>query len=504
MCHVYLIFYYYTIIKYKLFISKKKLIMDYTKIPLLVKYTKQIHNSLEDSSHPDTFNTIGDIKNEIHNDDFLSLYLSKLNGSEGLYLFFSIYLYHKNGDAAKSVKYVLENLKGYRFQVFDQGGYQLEECERCNGYGREECDYCDGSGTEECRECDGSGKETCDSCDGDGEIDGEDCSQCGGSGDVNGNFQAYSSYGYFLNPTQTWQRCSWTFTNVVDKSLFLIYSMSSVAGSECLMTEFTLTEGSMPSGPGLTTAGNCLNWFSTQTDKMIFNRDYESIVTSGLTLNLDAGFSPSFATIPLNANSSTVTPWYDLSGNGNNGTLTNGPTYSSDNGGSIVFDGVDDYIIASQIFSGNMDSTNLTYNVWCYPTGASSGFGALVNQGQYNYEPAWMFNGSSFYLWYWDSTIIEANGLSQNKWYYVNVIKNGTTHTMTIYYDNTVFSQTVTSSKSGINWGDRGGNVNIYIGQNGIGEGYNGRIANVRVYNRALSATEVLQNYNAQKGRFGL
>ena len=158
--------------------------MDPNKILSLVKYTKQIHNSLEDSSHPDIFNTIGDIKNEIHNDDFLSLYLSKLNGSEELYLFFSIYLYHKNGDAAKSVKYVLENLKGYRFQVFEQGGYKIEECERCNGYGREECEYCDGSGNEECRECDGSGKETCDSCDGDGEIDGEDCSQCGGSGDV--------------------------------------------------------------------------------------------------------------------------------------------------------------------------------------------------------------------------------------------------------------------------------------------------------------------------------
>jgi hypothetical protein len=158
--------------------------MDYTKILLLVKFTKQIHNSLEDSFNPDIFNTIGDIKNEIHNDDFLSLYLSKLNGSEELYLFFSIYLYHKNGDAAKSVKYVLENLKGYRFQVFELGGYKIEECERCRGYGREECEYCDGSGNEECRECDGSGKETCDSCDGDGEIDGEDCSQCGGSGDV--------------------------------------------------------------------------------------------------------------------------------------------------------------------------------------------------------------------------------------------------------------------------------------------------------------------------------
>jgi hypothetical protein len=245
-----------------------------------------------------------------------------------------------------------------------------------------------------------------------------------------------------------------------------------------------------------TTSGQCLNWFATQTDKMVFNIDYPSIVTDGLVLNFDVGFTPSYPT--------TGTTLYDVSSGGNNGTLINGPAFNSSDGGSIVFDAVDDYITASQIFSGNMDSTDLTYNVWCYPTGSSSGFGALVNQGQYNYEPTWMSNGSSFWLWNYDETIIQANGLSQNKWYNVNVIKNGTNHTMTIYYDNTVFSQTVTSSKSGINWGDRGGNVNIYIGQNGAGEYYNGRIANVRVYNRALSASEVLQNYNAQKGRYGL
>jgi len=211
--------------------------MDYTKIPLLVKYTKQIHNSLEDSSHPDIFNTIADIKNEIQNDDFLSLYLSKLNGSEELYLCFSIYLYNKNGDAAKSVKYVLENLKGYRFQVFELCGYQLEECERCRGYGREECEYCDGSGNEECRECDGSGKETCDSCDGDGEIDGEDCSQCGGSGDVScsscggegsetcdycsgdGNFECESCYGSGEVETNE---------QLVDESKDLIYTLNDL------------------------------------------------------------------------------------------------------------------------------------------------------------------------------------------------------------------------------------------------------------------------------------
>lgn len=159
--------------------------MDPIKILLLVKYTKQIHKSLKDFSNPEIFNTIADIKNEIRNDNFLSLYLSKLNGSEELYLIFSIYLYNKNGDAAKSVKYVLENLKGYRFQVFELAGFKLEECGNCYGYGREDCDYCDGSGTEDCRECDGEGVVTCDYCGGSGEDeDGQRCETCNGDSHV--------------------------------------------------------------------------------------------------------------------------------------------------------------------------------------------------------------------------------------------------------------------------------------------------------------------------------
>ena len=248
-------------------------------------------------------------------------------------------------------------------------------------------------------------------------------------------------------------------------------------------------------GTSYVTVNECLTYYAGQSDKVCLNRDYEEIITDGLVFNIDAGFTPSYP-----RNGTTI---HDLSSN-NNGTLNNSPSFDSSNGGSIVFDAIDDHITASQIFSGNMDSTNLSYSVWCYPTGSSSGFGALVNQGEYNYEPAWMNNGSSFYLWYYDSTIIQANNLSQNKWYNVNVIKSGTTHTMTIYYDNSTFSQTVTSSKSGVNWGDRNGNVTIYIGQNGKGEDYKGRISSVKIYNRALSADEVLQNYNAQKGRFGL
>ena len=60
------------------------------------------------------------------------------------------------------------------------------------------------------------------------------------------------------------------------------------------------------------------------------------IVTDGLVLLLDAGNTKSYP--------GTGTTWTDISRNGNNGTLTNGPTFDSANGGSLVFDGVDDYV----------------------------------------------------------------------------------------------------------------------------------------------------------------
>jgi hypothetical protein len=336
----------------------------------------------------------------------------------------------------------------------------------------------------------------------------------GGSGDINGDFQAYSSYGYFSNPTQTWQRCSWTFTNVVNKPYFFIYSMNSVDGSECLMTEFTLTEGSMPSGPGLTTSGNCLNWFgSIPTDKMIFNRDYESIVTNGLVLNLDAGFSPSFATIPSNKNGNTLPSWYDLSGNGNNGTLTNGPTYSSNGGGSIVFDGVDDYVVID-VNSFIRNNAAYTFNCFFYYTGGSNGgapYNIITTPNSDNDGDGFWQHLHLGVQWFWrtednisgeyGSTVANPSPFSDNNYYYLtSVVKTDTI----IYYINGILQATINTS---FQWSrlrnDR--TANLFIGS-GYGTAYpmSGRISIFSLYNRELSATEILQNYNVQKGRFGL
>ncbi len=86
-----------------------------------------------------------------------------------------------------------------------------------------------------------------------------------------------------------------------------------------------------------------------------------NIITNGLILELDAANRKSYP--------GSGTTWTDLSGNGNTGTLTNGPTFSSANGGSIVFDGVDDYVNCGNASSLNFERTNsFSFCFWIYPT----------------------------------------------------------------------------------------------------------------------------------------
>ena len=84
------------------------------------------------------------------------------------------------------------------------------------------------------------------------------------------------------------------------------------------------------------------------------------IVRNGLVLQLDAAQRTSY--------SGSGTAWNDLSGNGNNGTLTNSPTFSSANGGSIVFDGVNDYAQTSTVVLPTSNTSPLTLEAFCYPT----------------------------------------------------------------------------------------------------------------------------------------
>jgi hypothetical protein len=255
------------------------------------------------------------------------------------------------------------------------------------------------------------------------------------------------------------------------------------------------------SGTSFTSATECLNYYATQTDKVCFNRDYEGIVTNGLVLNVDAGFTPSY--------SRSGTTWYDVSSGGNNGTLTNGPTFNSDNGGSIVFDGADDVIDCGN--NSICRPTTFTQTSWIYPTTISGQRGVFSSY----YEPL----VSGFFISILNSRIrfiiginsgsgvgtyaeLLGQTLNVNTWYQITISYDGTT--MKIYVNGSIdVNYTWTS---GIQYDTI--NNKVSIGQIWVSTGYCcpfiGKTSNLSLYNRALSAEEVLQNYNAQKGRFGL
>jgi hypothetical protein len=234
------------------------------------------------------------------------------------------------------------------------------------------------------------------------------------------------------------------------------------------------------SGQNFTTATQCLNWYPTQTNFACVNRDYESIVTSGLTLCLDAGFRPSYST-------SGVT-WYDISYGGNNGTLTNGPTFDSSNVGIILFDGVNEYVNWNNNPISTL-TTSITYDAWIKFSGTVQNAFTLSSSNFKVYHQ----NDST---WYITGT---GTGNRNISWTYITDWVNfvysfdGTNH---ICYINGV-SYTVNSG------GGLSSQSNLQLcGRNSGDSPLKGNMAITRVYNRALSATEILQNYNAQKSRF--
>jgi len=235
---------------------------------------------------------------------------------------------------------------------------------------------------------------------------------------------------------------------------------------------------------------------------MATQHSYGKTVTSGLVLYLNAADANSYT--------SGSATWTDLSGNRNSGSLTNGPTYNSTNGGSIVFDGVDDYVDLSRITAYDFNHTNsFSFGGWFYLTqvdGNSPYFGKWGNNSAGN---------GSYHIWAGDAGggnvyFSVASGLSTaattplktynlNRWnYFLAVYTAGTK--LEFYLNND--SAVSTNYAGTIN---NPTNVNLRISKFDYdGSNFTGRVGNVQVYNRALSATEVLQNYNASKSRFGL
>jgi len=216
------------------------------------------------------------------------------------------------------------------------------------------------------------------------------------------------------------------------------------------------------------------------------------VITDGLTLYLDAGDTASYP--------GSGTTWFDISGNGNDGTINGGATFDSANGGSIVFDGSDDSVTVSNVQPGTNDFTITVWvlkdstgpNQYIYDFGSNGGTltaGTSVSGYGFRYYNPTLGVSSNVYT---QGTVPVAD-----RWYDVTMTRSGTTTSM--YVDG----QFVTSS-SGDSYNISSTTLNI--GKYGGNNSYNhdGKIANFRIYNRALTSSEIQTNFSALRSRFGI
>ena len=214
------------------------------------------------------------------------------------------------------------------------------------------------------------------------------------------------------------------------------------------------------------------------------------IVTSGLLLALDAADKLSYP--------GSGTTWRNLASNNFNCTLTNGPTFSGANMGSIVYDGVDDSATCSLVTS---DANNVTMESWFKATTLPGDRGLMLNGNGGSSGYGLQFGacgtaGTTLYVFFGgvSCNVVSYGTLVTNTWYQAVYTRTTTPSISNILYINGISRSTNTSS-----------NPNAPAGSTLIGHSaFNGNISIARIYNRALTATEVLQNYNATKGRYGL
>jgi hypothetical protein len=257
-------------------------------------------------------------------------------------------------------------------------------------------------------------------------------------------------------------------------------------------------------GQTFASAAAALDWYNGQTDKMVFNIDYPGLVTDGLIVNLDAGFTPSYPT--------TGSTWYDTSpgGNSNNGVLANGPAFSSSGGGSMVFDGTDDYSyftspnsLLTPTFTVCSVVTPITYisngvviftnesarlNLGIGYGGNSGGYffvtgnnGQGINGMLGSYGFSYGTNTKYFVTW-----IVDIPG--KNFQFWVNdALVGSSTADLGTNFNNPTTNGFVLASRYG-----------------GIASRVNIGISNFQFYNKVLSSSQILQNYNSQKSRYGI
>jgi len=222
-----------------------------------------------------------------------------------------------------------------------------------------------------------------------------------------------------------------------------------------------------------------------------------NIITSGLVLALDAANSKSYP--------GSGTTWSDLSGNNNSGSLVNGPTFNNTNGGNITFDGTNDYCInsISNGFTAAMTiitiakSTNSNWSSYAGLGSARYNNGYIIhNEQNFTTVTMYLMDSSANFI---NVVTITPNNI-QNFNVYVLTTNGSNSHKT---YLNEVLVASSGTAITRINTGSPQSNY-LSLDSTVAGRYTALSIASHLIYNRELSAAEILQNYNATKARFGL
>jgi len=224
------------------------------------------------------------------------------------------------------------------------------------------------------------------------------------------------------------------------------------------------------------------------------------IITDGLVFAVDPGSERSYP-----GSGTTTTSLVGL----NTGTLTNGVAFSSSNGGSWEFDGTDDFISFASNSDQLSDNGSYTLSAWLKPDGSSWGSNAIPLYNTYNDGDGsfgiwhhfghdnilrWRHRGTSYTYGEFSGV-----GLVANTWQLTTITWDTTTIKL---YKNAVLQNSSTSPSNFNRCPTEPSIGRIANRTTGNVYPWNGEISNHQVYNRALTAAEVSQNYNAQKNRF--
>jgi hypothetical protein len=263
-------------------------------------------------------------------------------------------------------------------------------------------------------------------------------------------------------------------------------------------------------------------WISVDTNTTLetYTFDFTCLHATGCYVNGGGSYTTGEITYFDRFEVYELSPWLDVSGHNNHAEITNAPTFSAESGAggtrSFDFDGSSDYMtISSPSFAADGFTNGLTCEAWvrfdtASLSGSDTGFITRYQAGQqsqflFGYREAGGQNGLSFYMVADDNSVPGAPfdtdwTPATDRWYYVVGVYTPSTK-MEIFVDGV---STFTMSSSVPSQLNDDSTLDVTIGNYVGGTNFNGKIAIARMYNRALTAAEIQQNYRTHKGRFGL